>query len=314
MDASSSAELPSSLELSAEVPAWKSIVSHTAALAVAILFVGAGVWKITNPFAVSRMFEQLLVPYQFSIPLVLTLAVLETFAGVLVIVPRFRRWGAWLATALLVAFMVYIGYNYHALIGRDCSCFPWVKRAVGPAFFPEDGAMILAALLAGVWAKPAQSLRSAMVVLGVIAVFTGVSYGSAVTHQTGTKAPDSILVEGQPYSLQHGRVFLYFYDPTCSHCDAAARHMSTYKWKSDVVRIGLPVSYPQFAAAFMRDTHFDAKNSSDFEMLKKLFPFGDPPYGVALENGRELGPVSHFDDSDSGAEPRESLKKLGFIE
>jgi uncharacterized membrane protein YphA (DoxX/SURF4 family) len=311
MDASSMADLPGQ---TLEMPPWKSVVNHVAALVVAILFISAGVWKITNPFPVSRMLEQLLVPYQLSIPLTLCLAVSETFAGVLVLVPRFRRWGAWIAAALLLAFMVYVGINYTSLIGRDCSCFPWVKRAIGPAFFPEDGAMLLAALIAGIWAtrRPAK-LSAAFVVLGVVAVFTAVSYGSAVTHQTGTKAPDSITVDGKPYSLAHGRIFLFFYDPNCSHCEAAAKHMAGYHWKSDVTRIGIPTTMPQFAASFLHDTCFQALTSNDLDVLKKVFPFGDPPYGVALDNGREQGPVSHYDDG-AGPEPAGELRKLGFID
>ena len=49
--------------------------------------------------------------------------------------PRYRRWGAWLIALMLVAFMGYIGLRYQALVGRDCSCFPWLKRAVTPALF-----------------------------------------------------------------------------------------------------------------------------------------------------------------------------------
>src|SRR5215468_1719749 len=162
MDASSStAAFPRTLEL----PPWKSIASHVAAFLVALLFIVAGVWKGIDPFVWSRMAEQLLVPAQLSIPLTLLLAVGETFAGTLILVPQFRRWGAALATLLLVVFMVYIGINYHALVGRDCSCFPWVKRAVGPAFFVEDFAMVAAAVIAGLWARPSGSLRSAAVVL-----------------------------------------------------------------------------------------------------------------------------------------------------
>jgi uncharacterized membrane protein YphA (DoxX/SURF4 family) len=281
------ADLPSH---TLEMPPWKSVVNHIAALVVAVLFIAAGVWKITNPFAVSRMLEQLLVPYQVSIPLTLALALSETFAGVLVLVPRFRRWGAWLAAALLLAFMVYIGINYSSLIGRDCSCFPWVKRAIGPAFFPEDGAMLLAAVLAGAWAtRRPGTFRAAAVVLGVVAVFTAVSYGSAVTHQTGTKAPASITVDGKPYSLEHGRIFLFFYD---------------------VTRIAIPTTMQRFAASFLHDTGFQALTSNDLDELKKIFPFGDPPYGVALDNGREQGPVSHYDEP----EPAGELRKLGFID
>jgi len=306
MDASSTAALPHTLEL----PPWKSVANHIAALAVAVLFVTAGVWKAIDPFAWSRMVEQLLVPAQFSTPLTLALAVGETAAGVLILVPRFRRWGAWLSSLLLVAFMIYIGINYNALIGRDCSCFPWVKRAIGPMFFVEDAAMLLAAVLAGWWTRPSSSLRSAVVMLGAVAVFAGVSYGAAVAKQTGTKAPDSILVDGKPYSLQHGRIFVFFYDPNCSHCDAAARGMAKLHWKSDVVKIGIPTTMPQFAPAFVRETGMSMLTSLDVAKMKAVFPFGDPPYGVALENGREQGPVSHYEDS----EPAETLRKLGYIE
>lgn len=292
------------------MPPWKSAVSHVAALAVAVLFISAGVWKITDPFGVQRMFEQMLVPYQVSLPLTLALAILETFAGVLILVPRFRRWGALLAGVLLLAFMFYIGFNYSQLMGKDCSCFPWVKRAIGPAFFIEDAAMLVAALLAGWWAPPARGKRGAAVVLGVVAVFAAVSYGSAVTHQTGTKAPDTITVEGTPYSLQHGRIFLFFYDPNCSHCDQAARHMAKYRWKDDVTVIAIPTTAQRFAGAFLRETGFKARTSLDSEMLKKVFPFGDPPYGVALENGREKGPVAHYEEP----EPGDTLRKLGYID
>ena len=129
MDASSTA---GPLGASLELPPWKNVVSHLAAFLVALLFITAGVWKITDPFGWSRMVEQLLVPYQFSLPLTLALAVSETFAGVLILVPRFRRWGAILAGVLLIAFMIYIGINYGKLVGKECSCFPWVKRTVGP--------------------------------------------------------------------------------------------------------------------------------------------------------------------------------------
>jgi uncharacterized membrane protein YphA (DoxX/SURF4 family) len=306
MDVSSAADLPASLEM----PPWKSVLSNVAAVLTAALFLLTGVYKIVDPFGFSRMLEQLLVPVSLSMPFTLLLAVAETFAAVLVLVPRFRRWGAWLASLLLLAFMIYIGFNYNALIGRDCSCFPWVKRAIGPWFFPEDGAMLALAVLAGLWARPSTSRRSAGVVLGVIAVFTAVSYGAAVTHQTGTKAPDSIAVDGKPYNLQHGRVFLFFYDPNCGHCDAAARAMAKLAWKPDVTIIGIPTTQKQFAPAFVRETGIKALTSYDLEPLKKIFPFGDPPYGVALENGRESGPIAHYE----GEEPAVTLRKLGLIE
>ena len=292
------------------MPAWKNVVSHIAAALTAVLFLTSGIWKLSDPLGWSRMLEQMLVPVMFSLPFTLMLSVSETAAGVLVLVPRFRRWGALLAGLLLVAFMIYIGFNYSALVGRDCSCFPWVKRAINPAFFAEDGVMLLLAILAGWFARPSQSLKTAALVVAAIALSAGAGYGNQVMRQTGTKAPDSITVEGKPYSLQHGRVFLFFYDPNCSHCDAAARGMAKLHWKSDVTIIGIPTTEAHFAAAFIHDTGLNMKTSLDLEPLKKIFPFGDPPYGVALDNGREQGPVAHYE----GSEPVDSLKKLGLIE
>ncbi len=292
-----------------ELPAWKNIGSHIAAAAVAILFLTAGVWKITDPFTWRTMAEQLLVPVAFSLPLTLALAVSETFAGVLVLVPRFRRWGAWLVGLLLVVFMIYVGWNYSALLGKECSCFPWVKRTVGPGFFYGDAVMLALAGLAGWWARPSEGTRSAAVVLGAVVVFMGVSFGVAATHQSGIKAPNQITVDGQPYSLEHGLIFLYFYDPQCSHCEAAAKTMSKFNWK-DTVRIGIPTRMPNFAESFLADTKFNAKTSLDFEVLKKTFPFGDPPYGVVLQNGRSNGLISQFDAD----EPAATLRKLGAIE
>jgi uncharacterized membrane protein YphA (DoxX/SURF4 family) len=269
------------------------------------------VWKATDPFRWAQFAEQLLVPAQLSMALTLALAVSETLAGVMILVPRFRKWGAALAAALLIVFMIYVGARYSLLAGKDCSCFPWLKRTVNPAFFAEDGAMLAVALLAGWWSKPSFSLRSAAVVLGVIAVFTGVSYGSVVARQTGAKAPDSITVDGKPYGLTHGKYFLFFFDPECSHCNAAAKTMSKYTWKSDVSIVGIPTRVPQWAEAFMKDNGLKGVITPDWRPLKAAFTFGDPPYGVFLENGRAQGVVPRYEE---GNEPADSLRKLGLID
>ena len=131
---------------SIDLPAWKTIIGHVAAISVAIIFLATGIAKMVVPFLVQTMFEQLLVPVWGSMPLVILLGIAETLGGILVLIPRYRRWGAWLIALMLVAFMGYIGLRYQALVGRDCSCFPWLKRTVTPALFAEDGAMLLAAL------------------------------------------------------------------------------------------------------------------------------------------------------------------------
>jgi uncharacterized membrane protein YphA (DoxX/SURF4 family) len=294
---------------SIEVPAWKSIVSHITAAIVALLFLSSGIWKISDPFGWARMVEEFLVPANLSLPLTLLLGIGETLAGALILIPRFRRWGAWLATLLLAGFMIYIGIHYSQLVGKDCSCFPLVKRAINPMFFVEDGVMLLAALVAGFLSVPPARLTRAIILAAVIAAASGVSYGAAVMHQTGTKAPDTITVEGKPYSLQHGKVFLFFYDPNCGHCDAAARAMSKFDWKTDVTVVAIPTQAQRFAAAFLRDTGLKAQTSLDLDPLKKIFPFGDPPYGIALDNGHEIGPVPHYEAN----EPADTLRKLGFI-
>ena len=294
-----------------DLPAWKTVLGHLCAVLVAILFIVSGVWKIVDPFTFRTMAEQLKVPYVFSTALTLGLGIGETLAGVLVLVPRFRRWGAWLAIALLVAFMLYMGINYTTLAGKDCSCFPFVKRALSPGFFISDAVMVLLAVLAAWWARPSSGIRNAAVILGAIAVFCGVSFGVNAARQTGTGAPDSIIVDGQPFSLEHGKVFLFFYDPQCSHCDQAARDMSKMDWGSTKI-VAIPTAEPRFAAAFLRDTGLKAGTSLELERLKKVFPFKtDPPYGVAVENGHKKGVVPRY---GSNNEPETTLRALGMIQ
>jgi uncharacterized membrane protein YphA (DoxX/SURF4 family) len=292
-----------------DLPPWKAIVSALCAAALAVIFFSSGAWKLTDPFQWSQAMGQFQVPADLALPFTIGLGIAETFAALLIVVPAFRRWGSWLIALLLAAFMLYIGAKYSVLVGKDCSCFPLVKRAVGPGFFVTDAAMLGLAVLAGWWSRRPENLRGALVILGAVAVFAGVLYGVNATHQSGIRAPDSITVDGQPYSLKQGNVFLYFYDPECMHCDAAARRMSKLNWKNTRV-IGIPTRVPQFAAAFLHDTGLRAGITNDVQPLRSLFKFVDPPYGVALVNGRQKTDVANFDES----EPAKTLRKIGFVE
>jgi uncharacterized membrane protein YphA (DoxX/SURF4 family) len=292
------------------MPAWKTILGHIAAVLTAIIFLGAGIGKIAIPYLVQQLFEQLLIPTWASMPLVITLGILETVGGILILIPRYRRWGAMLITALLIAFIGYVGIRYGALVGRDCSCFPWLKRTVNPAFFAEDGAMLVGSVAAWWLSRKPGSLRIPLMTLAGIAVISAASFGYNNMHQSGIQLPPTITVDGKPYSMREGRNFLFFYDPSCSHCDAAARHMSTYKWKNDVTVIGLPTNDPQWAASFLHDTKLVAKTSNDTAELRKLFTFSAPPYGVVVENGRVKGIIQHYDEP----EPLTSLKQFGLVE
>jgi len=291
------------------LPGWKTTLSWVCAILLAIVFLISGIWKIVDTQGAAVRMAQARVPENLSLAAALCFGIAETVSAVLVLVPRFRRWGAISTGLLLVAFIIYIGINYNALHGQECSCFPWLKRFVGPGFFVGDGALLVMAVVAGVWAKAASGFRTAVLILGAVAVFAGVSYGVNAVRQTGTKAPDSITVNGQPYSLQEGRIFLFYFDPECLHCLDAAKRMSHYNW-GDTKVVAIPIRVPNFAAGFLEDTKLKAELSNDLDKLKAVFPFVSAPAGVALENGREKAPLTKFE----GEEPGATLKQLGMIQ
>jgi hypothetical protein len=140
-------------------------------------------------------------------------------------------------------------------------------------------------------------------------VLAGAAYWITESRQSGTPAPASITVDGQPFSLQQGKILLYFYDPECSHCNQAAKEMAKHKWTEATI-IGLPSRVKQFGQYFMESTGLKGKNSPDHDELKKIFPHGDPPYGVLLEHGRMKTGIPIFE----GSEPENTLRKHGFIE
>lgn len=290
-------------------PAWKSGSSAAAAYLLGLLFLLAGAWKLTDPLGTAVRMNQALVPSALSLPAAIGFGVAELFSAVLLFVPRFRRWGAWITGLLLLAFMGYIGINYKALQGQDCSCFPWLKRAVGPGFFIGDFVMLVFALLAGWWARRSESLRGAAIVLAAVVVFAGASFAWVQSRLSGTKAPASVIVDGKPFSLQQGRLVIYFFDPECMHCFHAAQTMSKHKWV-DTKILSVPTRVPQFAGQFLNDTGLKSSVSNELAPLKAVFPFGDGPYGVAIEHGRLKAALPMFDEK----EPYATLKGLGFVE
>ena len=292
-----------------DLPAWKSILSAGAACLLGLLFIISGVWKLIEPFEWATRVVQAKVPAPLGLAAALAFGVAETFGGVLLMVPRFRRWGALITGILLVAFIGWFAYFYKDLTGADCSCFPWLKRTVGPGFFIGDAAMLLLAMIAWVWARRAESLRGATIILGVIAVFAAASLGISYARQTGAPAPASIAADGQSYSLAAGRHFIYFFDPECSHCFQAAKAMAAYKWKDTAV-IAVATVNPQFAQNFLKETGLNARLSGDVEKLRTAFPFGNAPFAVLVEGGRQRESFRTFE----GAEPENTLRQLGSIE
>ncbi len=301
------AQSPGLAEL--ELPAWKNWIAIISGVLLAIIFIGAGLYKMTGPYEAAARMRNALVPGSLSLFTAVSFGLAETFAGILLLIPSMRRLGGWLTALMLIAFMVFIGVNYTALQGADCTCFPWLKRAIGPGFFIGDGVMLLLAVLAVVYSKPSANLKQAGMILGAVGLCAAIAFGLDNARQSGTMAPEKITVDGKPTSLHEGKIFLYFFDPECSHCDAAARRLAKHTW-NDVKIIGLPSRVPQFGAYFMTSTNLKGLLSPDHNDLKKVFPFGDPPYAVPLLNGRQQAALSQFD----GVEPEATLRKLGFIQ
>jgi uncharacterized membrane protein YphA (DoxX/SURF4 family) len=290
---------------------WRIGINWTAAILISIVFLVAGLWKLTDPTGAGARLAQAKVPESLSVFTAVGLGTLETFTGILLLIPRFRRWGSCLGTFLLAAFMVFIGYHYQELIGVDCSCFPWIKRAVGPQFFAGDGVMMLLGIGAGIGVRASRGVRSATLILGAVAVFALASFGVASTRHTGTKAPASITAEdGHSISLQQGKVFVYFFNPQCLHCLEAGRRLAALNW-GDTRFIGVPTENPQFGDWFMGKAGLTGKGpvSKDLTVLQKTFPFDTPPAGVAIENGYEKAMLLQFEEQ----EPSATLKKIGFI-
>lgn len=291
-----------------DLPGWKRASSWIAAILLAVLFLVSGLWKITDAQGAAVRMAQAKVPESLSLAAALFFGIVETVAASLLLVPRLRRWGAVLAGLLLLAFLAYFAVNYNALRGAECSCFPWVKRVVGPGFFIGDAVMLLLAFCAGTWSRRPEGPQAVVLIAGAVVVFAMVSYGVAAVRQTGTRAPETIAVEGRPYSLEHGKVFLYFFDPACMHCFEAAQRMSHLHW-GDTRVVGVPISQPQFAAQFIRDTGFSMTISTDLQKLKQVFPYTAVPAGVALEHGRQKAALVKFE----GEEPGATLKQLGLV-
>src|SRR5262245_31500485 len=188
-----------------DLPGWKTALNWAAAVILGLLFLSSGIWKITDVPGWAVRLTQAKIPEWLSIPGTIVIGVSETVAGVFLMAPRLRRWGGMLAGALLVVFLVYFAIYYNELRGMDCSCFPWLKRVVGPGFFIGDGAMVALAVAAGIWSKRSEGLRLAALIVGAVTVFALVSYGVEVARHSGARAPATVTVDGQPYDLATGK-------------------------------------------------------------------------------------------------------------
>ena len=291
-----------------DLPVWKSALNWTAAVLLAILFLSSGIWKITDVPGWAVRLTQAKIPEWMSIPGTIVIGVSETVAGLYLLAPRLRRWGGMMAGALLIVFLVYFAIFYNDLRGQDCSCFPWLKRVVGPGFFIGDGVMLLMAAAAGGWARRSSGLRPAALIASAVTVFAVVSYGVEVTRQSGARAPATVTVDGRAYDLTTGKVAVFFFNPACTHCMDVANEMSKYEWQ-DARVLAVPVDMPQFGPQFLSDSGLRAALSTDFEKLKDPLGYRAYPYLVALVDGRVKASLATL----GGEEPRKTLRALGLV-
>jgi hypothetical protein len=289
---------------------WTRNVAAVSAILLGLIFLVSGGWKVLSPFQTGEVLEQAQVPAGLGPLGAASLGTLELFAALLLFLPQFRRLGGLLGSTLIVFFICWMGYYYRVLVGHECSCFPIIKRSVGPGFFVGDGIMLLLGIAAYTWSPRVRALKTpAIAFLSLLAV-AGLSFGANSITRIRVEVPTPLMVDGKPQNLTKGKVFLYFYDPECSHCIAAARFMSKMDW-GDTKIIGIPTHDPQFAPDFLQDTHLKAATSVETAKLRKTFTFVDPPFGVALVDGhmKKTFAQSQFNEPS----PEADLKKLAFV-
>ncbi|MFL6447479.1 MAG: MauE/DoxX family redox-associated membrane protein [Bryobacteraceae bacterium] len=290
---------------------WRHYAVAVAAILLGIIFLVSGGWKVLEPYKTGELLEQARVPAGFGTIGASVLGTLELFTALLLFTPRYRKLGGLLGSALMIFFIGWIAFYYQQLVGKECSCFPIIKRAVGPGFFVSDAVFLLFGLVAAAWAPAVKAFRVPVMMLAAVAVLAGASLGVGAMERRNLQMPYPVMVDGKPTDLRTGKVFLFFYDPMCSHCDAASKFLSTLTWK-DTRIIAIPTNDPQFAAAFLHDTHLKADTSLDGAKLRAKFSFVNPPYGVALVDGRVK---ESFEQAQFNApSPKAQLSALGFVQ
>jgi uncharacterized membrane protein YphA (DoxX/SURF4 family) len=293
-----------------EVAKWQRTVAAVSGILLGIVFLVSGGWKVLDPFKSGELLQQSRVPAGYGVLGAASLGTIELLAAFLLFHPRFRRWGGLLGSALMLFFIGWIGYYYQALVGQECSCFPIIKRTVGPNFFIADGIWLLMGLAAFAWSPRGRNFRVPVAAFASLALIAGLSFGANVRERSHAQVPTRVVVDGKLVNLAEGKVFIFFYDPSCMHCDAAAKFMSTLNW-GDTKVVSIPTINPQWAASFLHDTKLKASTSLELDKLKKAFPFVDPPYGVALEDGRVKG--TYGQEQFVPPLPQADLQKLGLL-
>jgi len=117
---------------SRDLPGWKTSLSWVAAVLIALLFLASGIWKITDAQGAAVRMAQAKVPQSLSLAAALLFGIAETVGGVLILVPRLRRWGSAITALLLAAFLIYVAMNYKHAARRGVQLLPVDQARGGP--------------------------------------------------------------------------------------------------------------------------------------------------------------------------------------
>src|SRR5205085_12444544 len=125
---------------------WKRTAATVSAILLGLIFLVSGGWKVLSPFKTGELLEQAQVPAGLGVWGAASLGTVELFAAFLLFVPRFRRWGGLLGSALMIFFIAWVGSFYHVLAGQGGIWFLLVNRTHRAGFFVGAGVLLLVAL------------------------------------------------------------------------------------------------------------------------------------------------------------------------
>lgn len=130
---------------------WWRIAQTLMALAVGGVFITAAVIKIADPAKFAQNIKYYhIVPDRLINAMALLLPWWELLAGFAIVVPNWRRAGAWMMIGFLVMFMLAIGSAMARGLDIDCGCFGSKSSKAGMNTLLFD-ASLLAATIAAMW-------------------------------------------------------------------------------------------------------------------------------------------------------------------
>ena len=221
---------------------------------MAFLWFTAGLWKLIDISGWQLKLTQLLVPVNLSLlGDAYVVGIAEVAAGVLLLRPAWRRLGR---LAVLRA-----SCGIHGLHGSELPdparrgllllSVAGASRRPGLLLERRGNASCFPCSLCVSRVLPRDFRRAALAVAGV-AAFAAIMLGvDRLAPESEVVAVGPITVDGSPYELDKGKIFLFFFNPSCMHCLDAGQTMAKYSWEVDFV--GVPTQDPDWGPGFVED-------------------------------------------------------------